>query len=1670
MQNRKAFWLLGTVAVIALLALFTSLYHSTVYKTEISEFDMKASAIGSVGIAPDSHFILNTTAPLSPQVVAKYVKVDPAFDFDVKEIAAHSSTEGAVANNIANTTDIASNTIKSFEIVPKQALQADKIYTIQIDKGPIASREFSWAYQVRAPFELISSLPANRGSDVPINTGIELTFNREDIINPSKYIEIFPEVSGTFKVTGSKIIFIPNAPLNEKTIYTIKIKSGLATKELDDTLATEKTIQFETAQNFTKNYQNIARASFTNKFNEYANGKDVAMAVYSNEVTKSVQATIYRFPTAQSYIDSVALMRGNKPWARYSSKNNIKMIEDKKLFTADIQLEKVDYSYQMHLPQELQVGHYAILISTESGSDVSWFEVNPAASFTAFSSNNSLIWLKDISSEKNISGTKLFLDGQQIAQTGNDGVALFKTPTMLINGEQNYPYYGATTDKFIIADIPSSPLVIPLENEYNTAVRVSEADKWWNYVSLNKSVFLPTDTIRFWTIIKPRNNEVNITNEEITVKLNNSYWSYNEDKAINYSETKVRISEYGTVTGDLSFSNMRPGTYDLSFLRGKELVARQTVTVNSYIKPAYRLLISSNKTSVFAGEPVTFKVKAEFFDGTPVSNLVVTHDTNGQVITGNSAYGNSEINLNSKGEGSFTITPEYTSRNSNDSYYDYWPKYVSIGVKPVNAEEGAISASTNILVFGPHIDTTVRSKQTRGNVEFTHKTNSVIIKDSGRAEPYWSNEDYKGPPVAGAVTNVEIAQIIYHRTQRGTGYDSINKLTYPIYDYSTETKPLGVQKIIADQDGVAKLNFKIDDKETYTFTFTTVDNMGRTVVDKSYVYSNYSSREYLYENNNDYNSGNYYLKNLDDDNTYKIGDAINMQIQNSVGDTPAAKSENFIFLTVNNGNIKYQISDTPQYHSTFVDQDIPNVGLWSSWFSKGRFRNTYVQNISFDANERRLNVDIKKDKQSYKPGDTINLTVKVTDKNGGPVKAEVNLSALDAAVFALMPDEKDPVNDLYRDIYSQLVVRTSNNPPYGGGGAEKGGGDSADSLPRSNLQEVALFKSIVTDSTGYANVQFKLPDNITSWRLTSQALTKDLFVGKDVSFIPVSLPFFLDSTLNSTYLAGDDLVLRLRTFGTAGVSSNINYSVESPTLPFGKISKVDTESADIDIGNLTEGNHSLTMRANSDQLSDALIRPLSVLDSYFTRKNSDFYEGVNGLKIKNSAVGYTTLRFSSFGGGQFYNELKSLSYSWGARVDQKGAEVIAKDILVNYFGDEAEENKPSISKYQSDNGGIRLLPYSSDELELSAISAHLFSDSTINRLTLKSYLNNALSDKKADSSRVVRALYGLTAFKDLVLTKIQKIKDDSALNLKDKIYVALALDSIGAKEEARSYYKSMIKPSVTEKSAYAYIDMDGDDGIVSTTLLAGLTASLEEPVAQKLAAFSRLNHPKETLDNFERLLYIKSSLAKLDPVIDSADVSFTYSLGDKKDSKSLSKGKSFELTLSPQQLASFELSDVKGKLAVSSVYEKKTPYQSVAKDNNISLSRNYGIGENSAGTTNNFNDGDMVRVWLWPKFGKYAIPGAYQVVDYLPSGLRAIENNSVYSDSYYSYGNARRLYPTSVDGQKVTFVIYNSNTLPMYYYARVVSKGTYKAEPAIMQSLTSLDSQTISNEDKVTIK
>jgi hypothetical protein len=182
-------------------------------------------------------------------------------------------------------------------------------------------------------------------------------------------------------------------------------------------------------------------------------------------------------------------------------------------------------------------------------------------------------------------------------------------------------------------------------------------------------------------------------------------------------------------------------------------------------------------------------------------------------------------------------------------------------------------------------------------------------------------------------------------------------------------------------------------------------------------------------------------------------------------------------------------------------------------------------------------------------------------------------------------------------------------------------------------------------------------------------------------------------------------------------------------------------------------------------------------------------------------------------------------------------------------------------------------------------------------------------------------------------------------------------------------------------------------------------------------------------------------------------------VGTKEVTKTLKNGELFTIDLSPAELQTFKLDKVNGNVGIVASYEKTTSPETIVKDSNLKLARIYSVDNVSQ---KEFKEGDVVKVILMKEFAADALNGTYQVIDYAPSGLRPIVDQ--YQDTTH------QAYIAEIDNQKVTFLIDKNSELGIYYYARVVTKGVYKAEPAVLQSLRSLDSMTLSNEDTITIK
>ena len=165
--------------------------------------------------------------------------------------------------------------------------------------------------------------------------------------------------------------------------------------------------------------------------------------------------------------------------------------------------------------------------------------------------------------------------------------------------------------------------------------------------------------------------------------------------------------------------------------------------------------------------------------------------------------------------------------------------------------------------------------------------------------------------------------------------------------------------------------------------------------------------------------------------------------------------------------------------------------------------------------EKRLQVTVAPDKKTARPADELKVDFLVKDRTGKPAAAELMVMVVDEAILALTGyTPPDLVSIIYP--HRGLSVRISDNrrfllhqQKFSEKGNDGGGGDmmAPGVSVRQLFQNLAYYNpSLITSADGKASISFKLPDNLTQWRVMAVAVTRDDRFGDGKEGVTVSLP------------------------------------------------------------------------------------------------------------------------------------------------------------------------------------------------------------------------------------------------------------------------------------------------------------------------------------------------------------------------------------------------------------------------------------------------------------------------------------------------------------------------------------------------------------------------------------
>jgi uncharacterized protein YfaS (alpha-2-macroglobulin family) len=585
--------------------------------------------------------------------------------------------------------------------------------------------------------------------------------------------------------------------------------------------------------------------------------------------------------------------------------------------------------------------------------------------------------------------------------------------------------------------------------------------------------------------------------------------------------------------------------------------------VAAYRRPDFRVDVTLTGASTIAGDPLTGVINGRYLFGAPMKGRDL-HWT-------------------------FTRLPAYTAPSSiTDTFQaDRWIFVGDLDDKTrgegatMGGDDGELSADGTLSVT---LDTDAKAGipftyVLEGNVEDVSRQHianraSLIVHPAPwyigiRRGPLFTDQtdglkteliavSLDGKPVPGVKIDVTLTQIQWVSARRAEGNG--------FYTWDTERKlvPAGEWHLTSTADPVP-LTVPLRAGGLYILEARAESDKGRFAV----------TRESLYALGSGYTAWQRYDHNridlVADKSTYKPGETATIMIESPWEQATALvtteregiRTHRQFALTSTQQSIDVPIaeSDIPNLYVSVLlvkGRSKPPVGAQASAMNddqsdpgKPAFRVGYTQLTVEDASKR-LSVQVRANKQEYRPANNANVAVDVKDKGGRAVQSEVTLWAVDYGVLSLTAYQTP---DVLESVYLKkaLQVMTEDNrqriisrrvlTPKGDGDGGGGGVDSETSSIRSDFRVLAFWLgSVITDGKGHASKDVKLPESLTTYRIMAVASDKGSRFGSNDTEIRINKPVTLKPTFPRFLAVGDKssfgavVTSQLKSAGTATVS------------------------------------------------------------------------------------------------------------------------------------------------------------------------------------------------------------------------------------------------------------------------------------------------------------------------------------------------------------------------------------------------------------------------------------------------------------------------------------------------------------------------------------------------------
>lgn len=1582
--------------------------------TEHDEFQLNATKTNEQGIDKTSSFVLTSKTNVDVDDLRKSIKIEPETKYEINKISD-----------------------KKIEIVPASKLDGNSVYRISVnDKETI----YSWAFQTKKDLIVVNTVPYNESKWVPVNTGIELSFSLTGIKNIEQYFTIEPSVKGEFKEDNDTIIFIPKESLNEGTQYTITIKKGLELENSDEKLNEDYVFSF-----VTEGVESQARLDpFCNIY--YKNNKFVSGYVSSEILENECTINIFKYNTFEDFERNVHIYQKELCF-------NEKLLEDTTLSLIKTINETAythKYGYReiqlFELPEDLDKGYYLVEVKyPDVDAAYSFVQLNDIMLYTMNTTEKNFVMAVDGADSKGIDSADVFCNGDFIGKTDKDGVLVYD---FQIDNKDSQSYTMTVKkdgyNSFILFDNIYYEYNYMGYYNYNYISKYEDALK---YFDIDRVKYLPTDRISFWGFLNCRDKE---TPKHLRADF------IDGRTGIVMQSKELSLTDIGTYEGYFEFEDIPTSFCTIHIYDGDDLVSSDYIDIVSYSKPIGRLEGSLTKKYVYSGDDVYYNVSSLFNDGTEYSNLDVMFST----------YCYSRYAIENKSQSEEFTTDDngkYAQLIDTKIKSNSWrPETLNVTCVNDNAEDSQIKCSDFLYVF-PKDKMLEIEQNINKEDEFDILFHELVISD--KYIESGSFEDLRGAALTDKI-HVEIEESYSVLNEVGQEYDYINKVNVKKYERKY------IENCVYDSDvnvENGKLTFTIPNYNSdrqYTVTATYEDGIGGIIESQTV---GYSIRRYYEEDGYDIETTNLSR----DDYKYRVGDNVGFKLKYNDEYVQDTDGDRLVVFMLRNGLIDYKIVDTTQLNQIFKSEYVPNIQLRGLYLKNGYMHDIeYISGLYFDNSQRKIDFEVSTDKKSYKPGDEVTLKIKAFDENKKPVTADINISVVDEAYFDVFPKEVDTLNNIYSYVYNDGIYNTymSNDGDFRQElGAEKGGcGDESAMYLRDDFKDTSAFKTVTTNKNGEVEYKFKLPDNLTTWRITYQAISDELYAGSGKYNISCSIPYFVDVIAADKYLVDDIPSISIRTFGDNAIAGDsVNYDItvknkltneEKEYSETGKIG----EYKNIDFDKLPIGDYELYVYSKSNGNTDGIKKDFSIVESTVYFNNREHYK-ITQDTVLDKVYSNAVLTLFNESDSMFYNSLNDISNASGRRLDQSVASLLASKYVYDNFqcGENISNEKilSELFKYYNNDNGFKMFTYSKESIELTALIADLCNDEFVDK-SISKILNRTLSNSKQYTTDIAAALWGLSNYREPKLLTVYDLLENHDVELRDKIYLSLALAEYGDYENSYKYYKEIYDEHVVVKSDCLYVNGNKNelDSYELTALMAILGCKLSDyENSDNMFKYIYLYPSKYTLSNLEQLAYIKCrNIMELDE-IKKLFGEVTVEINGKKNKYTLKLFERAYISIPLEDVENVRFSNINGDVAcfVDALGNKDSLEKN--KTNRYSFDVSYKPINSSTVSKDTYKQGDIIQVTITPKISSEVEYLFYELTYVVPSNFRYIHVGDG-KESYVNQ-NGQRLTSTYFywNGSSINGMDNESKLTNAVFYIQAVQEGEYTVDYTVMKDLVGSD-------------